>query len=746
MTLSYDAAMDAAHDAALLELLADGVEVYGEGLALAADNLIPNLPMDIVAWAEGEGDVPGAILVPPGVSSRSGPLVLTPLQRAIVRSWQEAGVKRVVFLKPPRFGSTFINVIGLLYYACHLGIDVIFYERSEGDAQDFADKKLTPILLESTALAGLVRPDTRSGIQDAWMDRYLRNGASIQIRGVSTNGVFRGIKGGFIAMDEVGAPEFKGGDEGSKPELAWRRAQEFFDPVMYLGGTPTTVGSCTVSEQYELTDKRVFRFDAPCCGARIEFLPLVSPAGSVDEVGGPGLKYRCEAVEGTNTPRIVEVGYECECGSWIPETAKVGLLESGRFEATTTAREEGYVGFYAWAIHSTDPQSTWRDIAAKDMSRRLDPSQEIDFQNLVLALPHQPGAAGGVEPTALEARAEPYAAAVPAGVRRIVVGVDAQEGSERLGRPPRLEAVAVGYGAGEESWVLERMVLATRDELDPETGKVVQVPCEPFTPASNRAFWAWLDRGWTDAEGRRLTADAVAVDVGWRMNEALAFVHHPESKARKLYAVRGRSEVKGSRSPVLPPGLKASQHKASRLSFYAVGTASAKDTLFRRLQVPPGPERVHFPRSLSGTDFYEQLSNERLVRDPKNPARTWYDKASREASTEVVDCLVYAWVALSILKRRDRATRDAVAVPLNWVRDAADAYAGDDRSAQAVPVPERDSAPPPPAPRARRRASPVSREPAPPPPSGAPADVPTRDLGRLARPVRPARRNRLLSF
>ncbi|WP_274533776.1 hypothetical protein [Methylobacterium sp. Leaf112] len=40
----------------------------------------------------------------------------------------------MTFLKPPRFGSTFIMVVGLTYHAGHLGVDVLFYERTEGDA------------------------------------------------------------------------------------------------------------------------------------------------------------------------------------------------------------------------------------------------------------------------------------------------------------------------------------------------------------------------------------------------------------------------------------------------------------------------------------------------------------------------------------------------------------------------------------------------------------------------------------
>ena len=57
---------------------------------------------------------------------------MSPLQAAIARLW--ATKRRVTFLKPPRFGSTLIVVVGLVYHAGHLGPDVLFYERTEGDA------------------------------------------------------------------------------------------------------------------------------------------------------------------------------------------------------------------------------------------------------------------------------------------------------------------------------------------------------------------------------------------------------------------------------------------------------------------------------------------------------------------------------------------------------------------------------------------------------------------------------------
>lgn len=116
---------------------------------------------------------------------------LTPVQRIICRKLQRPGVKRMTFLKTPRMGSTLFCAALLLYFDCHEGVDVLYYERTVEKAQEFHDKKLSRVLEASEKLQDLIRPDGRSGVQNKWSDHYLMNGAGIQLRSAFGKGTAR---------------------------------------------------------------------------------------------------------------------------------------------------------------------------------------------------------------------------------------------------------------------------------------------------------------------------------------------------------------------------------------------------------------------------------------------------------------------------------------------------------------------------------------------------------------------------
>jgi len=188
--------LDPAVRAAVAELALPGFEIFLDRIAKATAHLVPNPFVDIVAWIEGN------LVIPDG--NRRGPVRLNVIQRIIARAFQKKGIRRVVYLKPPRAGSSTLLAMLLIYFACWEAQDVIFYERATDDAQDFHDKKLLPILKASEALRHLVRDDSSADVKDAWSDIYLANGAVIQLRGVQIDGAFKAIRGFLVAVDEAG--------------------------------------------------------------------------------------------------------------------------------------------------------------------------------------------------------------------------------------------------------------------------------------------------------------------------------------------------------------------------------------------------------------------------------------------------------------------------------------------------------------------------------------------------------------
>ncbi|GJD97468.1 terminase gpA endonuclease subunit [Methylobacterium iners] len=642
-------------DAVYLDISAKGTALFNRGSAASADALVPNPHVDIVDWLRDNVRLPYAI------SERAGPLVLNPIQAAVARRWQRPGVRQMDFVKPPRFGSSLLNGGGVIFFSGHVGADTLFYERTEGDAQDFHDKKLYPMLTESPELAHLLRADTRSGVQDAWMDRILTTGASIQLRGVMTNGSMRAVKGMFIAVDEASSPEYQAGTagkkgEGSKLALIKRRAQEFNDPIVYVGGTPTVVGFCLTSEEYAKSDQGLFMMPSPCCPGEVqEFWDDIQRVDSRDVRLGKGLRYTCDDATG----RPNDVWYECaHCGGAIEETDKVSMMDAGDIVPQVTTGEEGHLGLWAWAAYSTDPQCTWMHIVRDNEAQIKDPDQRQPFMNLVRARPWQPEGPGTVDAHTLADRCEAYPDGhMPAGVLTVTAGVDTQEGG-RNGKP-RHEIVFVGYGEGEESWILDRVVIDGVPGVDRD-GKPVMEDLEPFSPDAARAVWAALDRDWVTADGEVLRPEAVVVDVGYDMNRALAFCHHRESRKRKVIAGKGRREAHGSRMPIITKRASVSK---SGYEFQPIGTQSAKDTVYRRLGYKVGgAESIHAPEHLRRDALWDHLAAESLHTDDKG--RTWWDVTKPGTSNEALDCLVYAYAALCLRKAKSRRVREASAIKL----------------------------------------------------------------------------------
>ena len=632
---------DAAKDPALIKesrrLGRLGEEAFFRSLAELSDALIANEPEDIPTWCANN------LFVPAEKSTRGGNMILTPIQAAIARFWQDPFVDQVTFLKPPRIGSSFLNAAGMLYYGCHESSDTIFYERSESAAQDFHNDRLMPVFENSQDIAHLLRKSTKAGVQDRWTDKMLMNGAGMKHRSAENNGSFRAIRGRFIIADEAGDSAYRAAgknSEGSKVDLIKRRGQEFADFTLYLGGTPTRAGECTVSEEFEKSDKREFVMEATCCGKRQAFKPDVARAKDEKTRYGPGLRYLTDE---RGSPIPGKVWYECAgCGHHIPETEKVPMMATGAFEATAIG-DRGHVGVFAWSVHSTDPKSRWIDIADAHARSEKDLKLQQTFCNVWLALPWIEPIDREMQPSELEDRIVvlPDGVEFPDHVEYVFTGVDAQAGSILLpDRPPRVELVTYGVGANAIRYVVDRTVISHYEMTDPATDRTVRMPAEPFGPMSCQLIEDYINREWVREDGVLLKSTNTFIDAGWRNREVLEFCNLPHNQRRGVMAIKGRREF-GSKGEILPPRVSISQEL--KRQYLLLGTQSAKDSLARMLTVrPPAPESWSFNKAFK-RDFYESLLAEHQVR--LDNGTTMWRRISAQETGEVWDCLVYAFAA-----------------------------------------------------------------------------------------------------
>ncbi|MBM3741026.1 MAG: phage terminase large subunit family protein, partial [Acidobacteria bacterium] len=223
-------------------------------------------------------------------------------------------------------------------------------------------------------------------------------------------------------------------------------------------------------------------------------------------------------------------------------------------------------------------------------------------------------AAADITESDLLARRESYGPVLPDRVALLTAGVDIQA--------DRAEISVFGWGAGEESWLMEHRV----------------IPGDPTGPALWAALDAYLTTPWRHSFAGSMTLHAVCVDSGAFTGQVTRFCD--ERRGRRFFAIKGAS---GSR-PVWPR--RAS--KAVKGTVWVLGVDALRSTVQGRLKISEGPGRIHFPAQVD-LGYFEQLNSEfvRTVFKRGRPERTWERRKGRRA--EAWDCAVYALSGLFAL-------------------------------------------------------------------------------------------------
>lgn len=640
------------------ELCEPGIIEFDRDAIAAAKALLPNKPQRISEWAQS-----GCVRLPTATSTRAGKIQLYPYQPGILDAQQEPGADIIALMGVPRIGKTTLHMIGVTYYSAHEGDDVLFIERSKDAVQEFHDSVLYPVMNASSAFDDQLRDaDNDNGDpKDKWFNRQLKSGAFVRLRSAESPGSFRQIRARRAYLSEVGDPAWAAGPEGDKIDAALKRVQNYPDGCAFLESSPTDEEVCVITAYWKKSDQRKFMCACPHCGVVQELVPRVG------EKEGPGLKYAIDADNG----RVIDAWFECQAGCRIEETQKLELFKTGEWEATRAPDSPGIIGFHLWAIHSFDKRSSWMKIAEKHLEQLHDPAKRQTFKNLWLGLPWQKADMGAITVGEMEARAEAYADEVPDGVVVLTLGGDNQKGTQldvdAGGKAQRHEVQIVGWGYGEESWVIDHVI----------------VEGDLYSPDAKAKLLELMTREYRKRDGTRMKILGGCIDANYLMNETLDFVYSPDVQrmrhmhmGQNLFAVVGKNEAKGSRTKFATLKRTAS-HKS--MIYYPLATQAAKDTLERRKKIMAGPEAIHWPQSLLETkdgpyDWFKSFSA--IVRKRTKDGRTyWEDKPGNEA----VDCWIYAYGALQLLKEKYGDIRQALAKPT----EMPEPYEGRDRSHRA---------------------------------------------------------------
>lgn len=230
----------------------------------------------------------------------------------------------------------------------------------------------------------------------------------------------------------------------------------------------------------------------------------------------------------------------------------------------------------------------------------------------------------------LAERTEDYKATdLPVEIMFIIAGCDVH--------PDRVEIQVIGWGAAEETWVIEHKVV---------WGDFTQ-------PEMQDRVWDFLDKRYTHPVLGEMKINASGFDTGKQTKVKEVYRFCKKHRSRNVFALKGGSDP-------LAPIYSASDVTARfGIKLFLLNTDLLKCTIFDRITTmvdkeepkTDGPRVIHFPKTCD-TKYFRQLCSEKRVAEKRgnNTVYIW-KKHKSNTRNEVLDTKVYAFGVYEIVKQ-----------------------------------------------------------------------------------------------
>lgn len=571
----------------------------------------------------------------------------------------------VAWMKASQVAATEVGLNWIGYSIEHDPSSFLLVVPSDPFARRYSKRRIRPMIDACPALRARVAPSRSRDSGNTTTQKDFPGGslllASAQsAASLSSDPIRR------VMLDEIDRYPLDVGAEGSPISLADVRTTNFPNRKLYLVSSPGTRERSSIEPAFLQGDQRRYFVPCPHC-EHVDFItwrgadPFKSEVGGV--VGDDGVRRHFAIVWDEDHPETAAMLCPA-CRQRIGEHHKPWMLARGEWRPTA-AGDGATRSYHTPGMYSPLGWLSWkkmaREFAAAEKALKRGARELMQaFVNTRLGECWEE-TMDKIEKQPLLARAEAYAPQVPAGVGVLVASVDVQD--------DRLEAQVVGYGAGEESWLIDWKAFRG----DPE----------------NDALWLeldeWLVKPREHEHGRAMPVECVAVDSGG---------HHSEKVYEfcKLRFDRGVFAVRGGVELGKPLVGKATTNNRYHTPLFTLCVDTGKDRVYSRLKITePGPGYMHFPRAWwFDEEYVEQLVSERKVpgKFQKGRGAVPYWKKTR-ARNEALDLTVYALAALYIL---GGDFIESLAIEAErWARPLDD----DEPATPAAPAAPPDEVPPP---------------------------------------------------
>lgn len=620
---------------------AESVDALSDALSAGLALLEPPPQLTVSEWADKFA------YLPKESSAQAGKwdTATAEYQRGFMDAGSDPSIERIVAMWGAQLGKTagLLNI--LWYYIHHDPSPILMVQPTLEAAENFSKERIAPAIRDTPVLRPLFG-DPRSRHSGNTLLNKEFPGGGLALAGANSPAGLASRSRRVVEGDEVDKWEASAGAEGDPGKLMEERTATFWNRLIVYTSTPSVKGASRIEAEYEKSDKRQYFVPCPHCQELQTFK-------------WANLRWQKKKVTAADGSAAVEHDpdtcyYVCVNGCEILESDKPDMIRHGKWIAQSKSIDGKTAGFHLNQLYS--PWVTWPEIIRKFINAGNDPFLLQTFVNATLAETWELKG-DRIEQDIFADRTHEYHAEAPAGVLVVTAGVDVQK--------DRIEATAVGWGVGEESWALEHLVI----EGDP----------------SRLLVWdtldQWLKRSYRHESGIDLRIRCAMVDSGDQTKAVYAFTR--PRRARRVYACKGRAGA----HPLLARPKRVDE---SKTVLYMVGVDAAKESLYARLKIDEeGPGYCHFPAApeMFDKEYFAQLAAEQLVVVERGgqKVKVWQKRRQRN---EALDTRVYAMAALERIRADFPALKKSLGRVAGKIRERASVQPVEEPAIPATANPE----------------------------------------------------------